>query len=403
MLFGTVRYFLKKGVLDEYVREIWHMNLPRLLVKQRTSPSTSPTLFRCVRVLHEETDTRLKTVYERHLSELNHKESSAWQKLLRRLSSSADRLQKSSEQSSDFETSDVPILVVDSADTGTEFVEALNSDCPFKKYRTVIGMDTESFPRPVPLFMRQCSRHHRLGRSEQRALIPVPDDLQWLQVATPKAVFLIDLPALKRQPAVRKVVSDSLASVLTDPLVLKVGFAFDGDMHELASVLPCFAVGTPIPSLAELMPLSEVLPGTLDDGTKVRGLSKVAMHVLGRRLDKHCQVSNWSRRPLRDDQKMYAALDALAPVKVAMQLEQRREHLAALLAASDKTLPTLGSMTSDVVVVMKEKKSKKKNASDNESSHSAQNKRTKQSNHDAEPEDWTSQKRRRTRAPVPGC
>lgn len=50
--------------------------------------------------------------------------------------------------------------------------------------------------------------------------------------------------------------------------------------------------------------------------------------VLGKPLDKSMQMSNWERRPLLDLQLRYAALDALAAVKVFRQFGALEPSLA---------------------------------------------------------------------------
>jgi len=50
------------------------------------------------------------------------------------------------------------------------------------------------------------------------------------------------------------------------------------------------------------------------------GLSKLCELVLGKPLSKEMQVSNWSRRPLKDKQVSYAALDAYSLVKIRDRL-----------------------------------------------------------------------------------
>lgn len=39
-----------------------------------------------------------------------------------------------------------------------------------------------------------------------------------------------------------------------------------------------------------------------------RGLSLLVRHVLGKPLDKREQLSNWEKRPLREEQILYAGL-----------------------------------------------------------------------------------------------
>ena len=49
---------------------------------------------------------------------------------------------------------------------------------------------------------------------------------------------------------------------------------------------------------------------------KLSGLSKVCFEILGNKLDKREAISDWSRRPLREKQITYAALDAVCLLKI---------------------------------------------------------------------------------------
>lgn len=51
------------------------------------------------------------------------------------------------------------------------------------------------------------------------------------------------------------------------------------------------------------------------------GLSNVCATVLGKPLDKTCQISNWKRRPLTESQTAYAALDVLCLIDIYDRLQ----------------------------------------------------------------------------------
>ena len=58
-----------------------------------------------------------------------------------------------------------------------------------------------------------------------------------------------------------------------------------------------------------------------------RGLAGLCQAVLGRRLDKTEQVSDWLRRPLRQSQTIYAALDAFSCWQIFHNLKLRAQDL----------------------------------------------------------------------------
>ena len=60
-----------------------------------------------------------------------------------------------------------------------------------------------------------------------------------------------------------------------------------------------------------MMSLERIIsPASTKQQRNVKGLSKLVLKILGVKLDKREQISNWSNRPLRNEQVVYAASDA---------------------------------------------------------------------------------------------
>ena len=60
---------------------------------------------------------------------------------------------------------------------------------------------------------------------------------------------------------------------------------------------------------------------------KIHGLAALAKCLLGKPLDKRPQCSDWDRRPLRESQMTYAALDALVLILIYDELDKRIKDL----------------------------------------------------------------------------
>lgn len=71
------------------------------------------------------------------------------------------------------------------------------------------------------------------------------------------------------------------------------------------------------------------------------GLAGLTQQVLGHVLNKQMTMSNWSARPLRESQLIYAALDAWACVAIYDKLITQSPELQALL--SQKCVSTNGT------------------------------------------------------------
>ena len=135
---------------------------------------------------------------------------------------------------------------------------------------TVLGFDTETRPS----FTK--------GRFNQVAL---------LQLATATDAFLFRLCKMS--------IPKSLLSLLADPNVLKVGAAIKNDMDVLkrsARINPGGFVD--LQNVAQEFQIKNL------------GLSKMAGIVLGVRVSKSQQLSNWENHTLTEAQQRYAATDA---------------------------------------------------------------------------------------------
>ncbi|HUS85894.1 MAG TPA: 3'-5' exonuclease [Bacteroidales bacterium] len=148
----------------------------------------------------------------------------------------------------------------------------------------IVGFDTETKPS------------FRKGDRNRVAL---------LQLSNEKRVYLFRLHLMG--------LPDLLKRVLEDPGLLKVGVAIHDDvkgLKKLSSFKP-----------AGFVELQELVG---DYGIKSAGLRKLAAIILGFRISKRQQISNWESPVLTDAQISYAATDAWVCHQIYMELIRKR-------------------------------------------------------------------------------
>ncbi|KAL9988623.1 hypothetical protein ACROYT_G003089 [Oculina patagonica] len=184
----------------------------------------------------------------------------------------------------------------------------------------VVGFDTEWRPT-------MC----RAGTDERLAII---------QLSTWSEVFILDMIALTDN------VKDSdmqqfAENFFANPHVLKLGYGVDSDFRNLVSSCPLYEHSVKhLARFVDLCPLSKQILNIPSVRQKVgarmrslsareracieeeRGLSELVFLCLGLPLDKTYQISDWERRPLSDEQLIYAALDAYCLLEVYDVLKQ---------------------------------------------------------------------------------
>ncbi len=177
------------------------------------------------------------------------------------------------------------IILID----GLEGLQEMFMDLSSKKF---IGFDTETRPA------------FRRGVSYDVALI---------QLATAEKAYLIRINKIEFPREVKR--------LLENPDIVKIGAAVRDDLKGLKKLSPTF-----IP--AGFFDLNEELKkvGFLNVG--VRNLSAM---VLGIRISKSEQVSNWEADQLTEKQELYAATDAWACLEIFLKL-QKEGNLDALFS-----------------------------------------------------------------------
>jgi len=168
---------------------------------------------------------------------------------------------------------DGPIRVIFSRDDLGSATRAL-------KQETVLGFDTET----KPAFVK--------GQSFPVALI---------QLAGGNAVYIFQLRHLgfpKR-----------LQDILSHPGIVKAGFAPDYDLKQLKELEEFDPAG--------FVDLGAVAKG---EGIKNHGLRGLAAVLLGFRISKQAQRSNWARTTLSPSQISYAATDAWVSREIYLRL-----------------------------------------------------------------------------------
>lgn len=138
------------------------------------------------------------------------------------------------------------------------------------KKNSVLGFDTETRPK----FTK--------GAMHLPSLI---------QLATDKKVYLIQLKHVSS--------TESLAELLSDENIIKAGVAIHEDYRSLSRIFPLEYQG-----LVDLAKLAN------QKGLKAQGLRTISANLLGYKVSKGAQCSNWASDTLSHAQIQYAATDA---------------------------------------------------------------------------------------------
>jgi ribonuclease D len=169
--------------------------------------------------------------------------------------------------------------------TGTihviDSMAGLKKYLPVLKQEKVMGFDTETRPS------------FRKGQVNQISLV---------QLATPFHAFLLRISALN--------LPDKLIELFEDDSIIKVGAALHDDLIDLRRIRDFKAGG-----FLDLQKYVEAF------GIENKGVAKLSGIVLGFRISKNQQLSNWDAGKLNKAQKEYAATDAWVCLKIYQELQ----------------------------------------------------------------------------------
>ena len=145
-----------------------------------------------------------------------------------------------------------------------------------------------------------------------------------IQVATHEEVFLFHLKALP--------LSQELIRIFEAPHVLKTGVAISDDMRTLGKLSPFSPKG-----------LIDLGIAAKHHNIAHQGLRSLAALLLGVRISKNEQCSNWGRQSLTDKQIRYAATDAW--ISLALYLRMSELNLSIHDAPIQKSKPSKRTAT----------------------------------------------------------
>jgi len=175
---------------------------------------------------------------------------------------------------------------------------------PLKKYEgpvTVIDGDEK-----LRLAMPELLAEKILGFDiEIRPTFKVGDHFSpaLLQLAGKKKVFLVQLKKVKHVHV--------LDALFSDDRVIKTGVAVNGDIEKLHEIMDFAPAG--------FIDLGRM---AAKKGIKANGVRTLAAQLLGFRISKGAQCSNWERSELASAQILYAATDAWVCREIYLFLEK---------------------------------------------------------------------------------
>jgi ribonuclease D len=149
-------------------------------------------------------------------------------------------------------------------------MEKFNQVIPKLKKSRLLGFDTETKPS------------FKKGRKNKVSLIQLADD----KIACLFRINRIGLP-------------DALLSILADPDIIKTGVAIHDDIKMLSGIRKFVPEG-----------FIDLQGFVKNYGIESSGLKKLAAIILGFRISKRQQVTDWEASQLSEPQLVYAATDA---------------------------------------------------------------------------------------------
>ena len=168
-----------------------------------------------------------------------------------------------------------PVHIIRSTERMTNAVEQLSQEA-------ILGFDTETRP----------------AFNKGQKYLP-----SLLQLAGENSVYLFQLKHLGlREPLIK---------ILADPTVIKAGVSLAHDLRELKQLTPFTQAG-----FVGLGKMSK------EKGIKNHGLRGLTAVVLGLRISKSAQTTNWAKDELTRSQIRYAATDAWVGRELYLQLSR---------------------------------------------------------------------------------
>ena len=135
----------------------------------------------------------------------------------------------------------------------------------------------------------------------------VHHDVSLIQLSTADTCFLIRLNRVK--------MPDSLISLLENKNITKIGISLHDDYQALNKRRKFTPEG-----------FFDLQKYVKEFGIEEMSLQKIFAIVFGQRISKSQQLSNWENDVLTDKQKLYAATDAWACLKIYNELKQNKQE-----------------------------------------------------------------------------
>lgn len=167
--------------------------------------------------------------------------------------------------------------------------------------------------------------------TEWKPAILKNNEISLIQLATRKAVYLIDVMTLADKQIANEDWARLGREIFNNENILKLGFAQSTDFSMFDKHLP--AIGVQYETMHSQLDIQELwrkleknkdflFPHHDEAASQNQSLSNLVKLCLGAKLDKSNQFSNWANRPLRQEQMVYAALDAFCLFEIYDVIEK---------------------------------------------------------------------------------